>query len=76
MIRIQTCRELLRIKKYIYGNNNWIASDVIFLSKGRLKDNNVIGTKVIINNSYDSENVVRIKDEYIIDKINYVGEKI
>ncbi|MCI8412246.1 MAG: hypothetical protein HFJ40_07495 [Clostridia bacterium] len=58
----------------IIGNNNWIASDVTFLSKAYVKDNNVIGTKVIVNEEYDSENIIKTESKYIVDKINYIGE--
>ncbi|MGN1383966.1 MAG: hypothetical protein ACI4XD_01585 [Clostridia bacterium] len=58
----------------IIGDNNWIASDVMFLSKGSIKNNNVVGAKVIVNREYNNENVIKLKNECIVDKISYIGE--
>lgn len=54
------------------GNNNWIASDVTFLSKGVINDYNVIRPKTIINKVYNSENIIKNDNNTI--KINYIGE--
>ena len=56
----------------IIGDNNWIASDVTFLSKGVIKNYNVISSKTIINKVYDSENIIKMDNSKI--KINYNGE--
>lgn len=58
----------------IIGNNNWVSADVIFLSKTKLKDNNVIGAKTIINEEYDSENIIKSERNKSIKKIKYIGE--
>lgn len=60
----------------IIGNNNWIGSDVTFLSKAYIKDNNVIGTKVIVNEKYDSENIIKSERKNNTKKIKYVGEQL
>ena len=58
----------------IIGNNNWIASDVTFLSKAKINDYNVIGTKVIVNQEYDNENLIQCGYDNSVKKINYIGE--
>ena len=58
------------------GNYNWVGSDVIFLSKSNVKNNNVIGAKCIINDKYDNGNIIKMDNKYSIKKINYIGEKI
>ena len=68
MIRIQICKKLLIIKRYIYGNNNWIASNVIILSKCKIENNNVVGANVIVNKEYDSDNILKIDNVSIVTK--------
>lgn len=55
----------------IIGNNNWIGSDVVFLSKAEVGDYNVIASKVIVNKNYDNENIIKLIDNYSIKKIKY-----
>ena len=58
----------------LIGDNNWIASDVVFLSKATLGDNNVVGIKTVINEKYANECIIRSKIENINEKIIYIGE--
>lgn len=55
----------------IIGNNNWIGSDVFFLSKAEVGDYNVIASKVIVNKNYDNENIIKLIDNYSTKKIKY-----
>ena len=58
-------------RNIIIGNNNWIGSDVVFLSKAEVGDYNVIASKVIVNKNYDNENIIKLIDNYSIKKIKY-----
>lgn len=60
--------------KIMIGNNNWIASDVTFLSKAKIKNYNVIGTKTIVNNEYSSEQLIQVEYNNRVKKINYIEE--
>ncbi len=53
------------------GNFNWFGSNVTILSKSILKDRNVIGANVVLNEKYDSEKLIRGDNKIIMDKINY-----
>ena len=58
----------------IIGNHNWLASDVTLLSKAKIGDYNVVGTKAIINHKIDDENIIKNTNTIVIEKIKYVGE--
>ena len=53
----------------IIGNNNWISSDVILLSKAKIEDSSVIGTKVIVNQEIASNTLIKNKLDYYIEQI-------
>ena len=54
------------------GNNNWFASNVIILSKACIKDYNVVGANIVINENIGSNTILRadqqLKKEQIIWK--------
>lgn len=51
------------------GDRNWFGTNVVILSKATLKDYNVVAAGNIINQSYDSENIIYSKDD--VRKINF-----
>ena len=53
------------------GDNNWIGSDVLLLSKAKIGNYNVISAKVIVNKRFSDENIIKQKDSYYVEKINY-----
>lgn len=54
------------------GNRNWIGSNVILLSKSMLGDNIVIGAGCTVNENVDDNNLLKLKDKYIKEKINLI----
>ena len=59
----------------IIGNNNWVASDVTFLSKAKINNYNVVGAKVIVNEEYGNENLIQINYNNTVKKIKYIVEQ-
>jgi len=53
------------------GNNNWIASDVIMLSKSNIGNRNVIAAKTLINQKYESETLIKGEKAITVEKIEY-----
>lgn len=59
-------------REIIIGNENWFATNVVVLSKCRIGNANVIGNNVILNDEYDSENIIKLSKENLkISKINF-----
>ena len=54
----------------IIGNNNWIGSGSIILSKTELGNHNVIGAGVVLNEKYENGMMVR-KEKQFEEKINF-----
>lgn len=53
------------------GNKNWVGSNVTILSKCQLRDRNVIGANVVLNEKFDSENLIQNKKGLCIEKIKF-----
>ena len=53
------------------GNENWIGSNVCVLKKCKMKDRNVVGANVRLNNEFDSENLIQCDDNINVEKIKY-----
>lgn len=64
------------VGEIIIGDNNWVASNVIILNKCKIENNNVFGTNVIINGEYDSNNILKIDNAYVITKKIKYGENL
>lgn len=63
-----------KTRKINIGNNNWIASNVIILSKAQLKDRNVVGANVVLNAKYGSDNMITNNSNIIETKKISYGE--
>ena len=57
--------------KIVIGNNNWIGSNVVILSKTKMKNKNVIGAGVILNETIESDKLVKSYRENIVEEIKY-----
>lgn len=55
------------------GNCNWIGSNVTLLSKTIMENHNVIAAGIVINEAYDSDNIVKRKGEVEKYKIQYIS---
>lgn len=53
------------------GNNNWIGSNTVILSKSKIGNNNVIGAGTVINCELDNECIIKNTDKLITEKIIY-----
>lgn len=53
------------------GNDNWIGSNVIILRKTKIRNKNVIGAGVILNETIGSDRIVKSYRENIVDEIKY-----
>lgn len=56
----------------IIGNNNWIGSNTVILSKTSIGNNNVIGAGTIMNYDIEDEYIVKNNNKSIIEKIKYI----
>ncbi len=59
----------------IIGSYNWFATNCSILSKARVGDYNVFANGLVVNSEFDSENLVRNDNNYIIEKIKYKDDK-
>lgn len=62
-------------KKIKIGNNNWIGTNVVILSKTTIKNNNVIAANLTVNEDCDSENILKQKGGIEKQKIIYVSQE-
>lgn len=53
------------------GNQNWVGSNCVILSKTEISDYNVFAANTVINEKYDSNNVIKNKIEKEIEQIKY-----
>lgn len=56
----------------IIGNDNWIGSNSVFLKDATLKNNNVVGSGVILKDKIESELILKNGNPIIKEKINYI----
>lgn len=64
-------KEEFATSKIVIGNNNWIGSNVVILSKTKMKNKNVIGAGVILNETIESDKLVKSYRENIVEEIKY-----
>lgn len=60
----------LKTEKIEIGNENWIASNVVILKKTKMKNRNVVGAGIILNQELDSYNLLKCKQDIEITAIN------
>lgn len=53
------------------GNENWFGSNVTILSKCKMGNRNVVGANVVINQPFDSENLIQNQNNLKIEKIKF-----
>ena len=58
-------------RQIIIGNHNWFGSNCTILSKAKIGSNNVFSANTCINQNIDSDNIVRLNQELIQEKIIY-----
>lgn len=60
-----------KTNQVLIGDNNWIGSNCVILSKAVIGSNNVFSAGSIINQTFSNENIIKYDQNFKIEKIKY-----